>query len=98
MTERSEEQPAVRFELACLFIDIDHFKQLNDGFGHPAGDQVLEFCARAAKDAFHKATVGRLGGDEFAVLCRPADEPIALLAAVAALASVGLALFYAVIT
>jgi diguanylate cyclase (GGDEF)-like protein len=63
-----------RGSVALVVIDIDHFKQLNDGFGHPAGDQVLEFCARAAKDAFHQATVGRLGGDEFAVFFSHEEE------------------------
>lgn len=53
--------------VALVVIDMDHFKQINDSFGHPAGDQVLEFSVRAARAAFHDATIGRLGGDEFAL-------------------------------
>ena len=63
-----------RGSVALIVIDVDHFKQINDGFGHPAGDQVLEFCARAAASAFHNATVGRLGGDEFAVFLTHEEE------------------------
>ncbi|MFZ2102091.1 MAG: bifunctional diguanylate cyclase/phosphodiesterase [Oricola sp.] len=63
-----------RGSVALVVIDVDHFKQINDGFGHPAGDQVLEFCALVAKSAFHNATVGRLGGDEFAVFFAHEEE------------------------
>lgn len=56
-----------RGSVALILIDIDHFKQINDSLGHPAGDRVLEFCARAARSAFHDSTVGRIGGDEFAI-------------------------------
>jgi len=60
--------------VALIIIDVDHFKQINDGLGHPAGDTVLEFFARAADQAFHNATVGRLGGDEFAVFLTHEEE------------------------
>jgi len=60
--------------VALIIIDVDHFKQINDGLGHPAGDTVLEFFARAADRAFHNATVGRLGGDEFAVFLAHEEE------------------------
>jgi diguanylate cyclase (GGDEF)-like protein len=53
--------------VAFVIIDIDHFKQVNDVFGHPAGDEVLGFCTRLARETFPDATVGRLGGDELAV-------------------------------
>lgn len=60
---------------ALVIIDIDHFKQINDVFGHPAGDQVLGFCTRIARETFDGAVVGRLGGDELAVLLNH-DETI----------------------
>jgi diguanylate cyclase (GGDEF)-like protein len=60
--------------VALIIIDVDHFKQINDGLGHPAGDTVLEFFARAADQTFHNATVGRLGGDEFAVFLTHEEE------------------------
>ncbi|GAB4355688.1 MAG: hypothetical protein Kow0026_15050 [Oricola sp.] len=60
--------------VALIIFDVDHFKQINDGLGHPAGDTVLEFFARSAERAFHNATVGRLGGDEFAVFLTHEEE------------------------
>ncbi|MGD0439229.1 MAG: EAL domain-containing protein [Acidimicrobiales bacterium] len=62
-----ERQPS---RLAVLYVDLDHFKQINDSFGHDAGDQVLvEIGRRLSKFSRHSDTVARLGGDEFVVLC-----------------------------
>lgn len=55
---------------AVLFIDLDHFKQLNDRFGHDVGDLMLVEVARRLRMAVRESdTVARLGGDEFVVLC-----------------------------
>ncbi|WP_381805613.1 GGDEF domain-containing protein [Streptomyces niveus] len=56
--------------------DADHFNQINDGFGHAAGDTVLAaFGALLTAWAGPRASVGRLGGDEFAVVLHlPADR------------------------
>ncbi len=56
--------------LACVMIDCDGFKQVNDTYGHDAGDSVLRAVAQCLKD--HVRTddlVSRLGGDEFLVIC-----------------------------
>ncbi|WP_158285668.1 putative bifunctional diguanylate cyclase/phosphodiesterase [Pseudohoeflea suaedae] len=63
--------------VALLVFDVDHFKQINDGFGHPVGDAVLEFCVRCARKTFPGAVVGRMGGDEFAVFIEH-DSPISV--------------------
>jgi diguanylate cyclase (GGDEF)-like protein len=56
--------------LAVLFIDLDNFKEINDSFGHDAGDLVLaEVSRRLLLLARHADTVARLGGDEFVMLC-----------------------------
>jgi len=59
-----------------LLADIDHFKQVNDRHGHPAGDQVLKAVAQALADSVRPMdTVTRFGGEEFAIIlpnCPPA--------------------------
>jgi diguanylate cyclase (GGDEF)-like protein len=56
---------------AFMMIDVDFFKNVNDTYGHAAGDAVLTECAHALKKIMREAdVVGRLGGDEFAVFCK----------------------------
>ncbi|MEM7342003.1 MAG: GGDEF domain-containing protein [Actinomycetota bacterium] len=58
-----------------LYVDLDDFKQVNDTFGHTAGDQVLvEVSARILRHVRPNDLVARLGGDEFAVLVRNRDD------------------------
>ncbi|MBZ9556626.1 MULTISPECIES: GGDEF domain-containing protein [Modicisalibacter] len=56
--------------LSALMIDVDHFKQYNDHYGHPAGDECLKEIANVLRDIFRRETdiVVRLGGEEFLVV------------------------------
>ena len=55
--------------MALLFLDIDHFKTINDTLGHEAGDQLLKVFATRMQDCVRQAdTVARLAGDEFTVI------------------------------
>ncbi|WP_370315556.1 GGDEF domain-containing protein, partial [Thalassolituus sp.] len=55
--------------LACIMIDLDHFKQINDTWGHHAGDEVLVAASKVMmENARPNDEVGRYGGEEFAVL------------------------------
>ena len=52
-----------------LMIDIDHFKKVNDAYGHPAGDEVLKHVAHTLQDCIRPMdTVARFGGEEFAMI------------------------------
>jgi len=54
---------------ALLFLDLDHFKDINDSLGHHIGDMVLkEFSNRLKKSIRHEDTLARLGGDEFTII------------------------------
>ena len=58
-----------RSSLALFYIDIDHFKEINDTFGHLAGDTTLETVAERLISVLpSRSTIGRLAGDEFAVI------------------------------
>lgn len=56
--------------LAVMFLDIDHFKRINDSLGHDAGDELLKVIAAQIKSATrnHEDVVARFGGDEFCIL------------------------------
>ncbi len=57
--------------LAILFIDLDRFKQVNDCYGHPVGDELLKVVSSRLIQAVRgRDAVGRLGGDEFACLLK----------------------------
>lgn len=76
-------------EMTVMCIDLDGFKQVNDQFGHHAGDQVLVACAHAMQGVVRRSSdlVGRLGGDEFIVALRGvgADHPTVTAVAAALL-------------
>jgi diguanylate cyclase (GGDEF)-like protein len=62
-------------------LDIDHFKAVNDGFGHPAGDRVLSGVAQSIQTTIRGIDVaGRYGGEEFVLLLVDVDEEAAVVA------------------
>ena len=64
-------------KLALLWLDLDRFKEVNDSFGHLAGNALLVAIARRLNAQFgEKGIVARLGGDEFAVLCHVSQNDV----------------------
>ncbi|MBV9969382.1 MAG: EAL domain-containing protein, partial [Xanthobacteraceae bacterium] len=78
-----ERAAAQHGQLAVLSADLDRFKEVNDEFGHAAGDAVLRELARRLKDASGNAFLARLGGDAFWLVLAEGPQPAAaeLLAA-----------------
>lgn len=69
VAQSSPERPA-----SILVIDVDHFKTINDSFGHPAGDRVLRSLAElVAREVRGEEMLARVGGEEFAVLLPETD-------------------------
>ncbi len=63
-----------RYPLACLFLDIDHFKAINDGHGHPTGDEVLRQVGGLIQRSLRTGDLAaRYGGEEFVVLLPRTD-------------------------
>ncbi|MEN8146804.1 MAG: diguanylate cyclase [Campylobacterota bacterium] len=66
-------------KIALFFIDLDHFKQINDTLGHEVGDEVLKFFAKRLNASVRtEDTIARLGGDEFMVIMENLQNPEAI--------------------
>ncbi|TVZ37463.1 diguanylate cyclase (GGDEF)-like protein [Alteromonadaceae bacterium 2753L.S.0a.02] len=67
---------------SLLMFDIDHFKKVNDSYGHPTGDEVIRRTAQIVRDSLRDIDVpGRYGGEEFAVILMDTDAQSALIVA-----------------
>src|SRR5690606_481575 len=68
--------------LALVFFDVDHFKAINDSYGHQSGDEVLrELAERVSSTTRSEDIFARFGGEEFVLICRDVDAQRALRAA-----------------
>jgi diguanylate cyclase (GGDEF)-like protein len=70
-----------KHDIACAMIDADHFKTINDSYGHAIGDRVLKHLAQILGSYFQRSSdlIGRMGGEEFCVLAdnvKPQDAPV----------------------
>ena len=69
-------------QLAVMIVDLDHFKRVNDVYGHDVGDLVIKGLSRVLQRAKRTTdVVGRFGGEEFVVVCEETDAPGAALLA-----------------
>lgn len=68
--------------ISCLFVDVDHFKQFNDSYGHATGDHILKQIAGIIRKEIRATdVVGRYGGEEFVVLLPNTDHQTAMVIA-----------------
>lgn len=82
ITEEIERSRRSNHPLALLEMDIDHFKDVNDKYGHDVGDEVLIGLVRNTKDVMRTIdSVGRIGGEEFLILLPETEVEDAMLAA-----------------
>lgn len=74
LKEELERATRYRHPLACIFFDADHFKMVNDSYGHEAGDAVLKTISATAQEQCRQTdTLGRYGGEEFLMLLPETD-------------------------
>ncbi len=79
---RALEEAKLPASYSLIELDLDHFKQVNDSFGHDAGDRVLKLVARVLRESVREQDqTFRLGGEEFLVLLPEADQATALMVA-----------------
>ena len=75
LQEEIERAKIYRYTFSLVFLDLDHFKDINDSYGHARGDEVLiEFARRVMDDLRTTDTLFRYGGDEFVLLLQGIDE------------------------
>ncbi len=75
LTQSIEKAKRNNTKVALLFIDLDHFKQINDSLGHDVGDDILKLVTSRLKSSIRdQDTLARLGGDEFTVVIEDLNE------------------------
>jgi diguanylate cyclase (GGDEF)-like protein len=79
LAQEVQKAKRLKYPLGMIMADVDHFKELNDAFGHPSGNVALRTIARAIVQSLRQTdTVARYGGEEFAAIL-PGCDPAALL-------------------
>ncbi len=75
LAQRLDEQHRYGTQLAFIIFDIDHFKQVNDRYGHPTGDQVLKQIVDICRETLRTSDMfARYGGEEFAIILPNTDK------------------------
>ncbi|MBQ6772677.1 MAG: GGDEF domain-containing protein [Synergistaceae bacterium] len=62
------EENANESNMTCIYFDLDHFKEVNDNYGHQAGDRALAATAEMLQNEFNDGFAARMGGDEFMIV------------------------------
>lgn len=78
LDERWSEIISIEEQATILFIDIDHFKRVNDSYGHAIGDEILRKVSEQIRSAFGEYICGRYGGEEFVVIIPGVEKNIVI--------------------
>ncbi|GLX82982.1 GGDEF domain-containing protein [Thalassotalea eurytherma] len=74
-SEELERSRRLNYEVGLMMIDVDHFKAINDNFGHDIGDEILQIIAKSMQGCLRKQdTLARIGGEEFSIITPGADK------------------------
>ena len=77
LSERWREYENLEIPFGMIFMDIDHFKNVNDSYGHEVGDEVLKMVGKSTEAALRRGDlVGRWGGEEFIIVISTGDEDV----------------------
>ncbi len=75
LVQSIEKAKRTNSKFALLFIDLDHFKEINDSLGHETGDEILKIVSERLQETIRdEDTVARLGGDEFTIILEELNE------------------------
>ena len=81
-SEEIERSQKFNYAFSCLMIDIDHFKDYNDQYGHLVGDAILRELSKTIKESVRQIDlIGRYGGEEFSIILTETDKEQAKFAA-----------------
>lgn len=73
-TQDIDELSGGEYKVGIVYLDVNGLKEINDQFGHAAGDETLKACAKNMREVFPRGSFYRIGGDEFVIICKDTEK------------------------